>query len=339
MTALAEYEKLEARGLWRVAHYMQRREVVVSFGSASLILTDMNDVALAHWSLPAIERRNPGQLPALYTPGADASDELEIDDPTMIDAIEKVRSALARRRPRRGWLRRTILTAGLVAVILLAVFWLPDAIIRHTVSVVPQAARAEIGAELLSEIQRISGPACTNRSATAALRSFSRRIFPDDSRRRLLVLPGMVSTSEHLPGGLILIDRALIEDYESPEPAAGFVLAEMARADAADPLAAMLEHVGPMAAVRLLTRGHLTEEVLRAYAEDIVAAPPQPVALDLLLPRFAQARISVKPYAYALDLSGESVLELIEADPVDPDDRSPVLSDRDWVLLQGICGE
>jgi hypothetical protein len=40
MTALKKYQKLESSGLWRDAADAQRREVVVAFGEASLILSD-----------------------------------------------------------------------------------------------------------------------------------------------------------------------------------------------------------------------------------------------------------------------------------------------------------
>ncbi|HEX9857058.1 MAG TPA: hypothetical protein VGA75_01800, partial [Paracoccaceae bacterium] len=61
MTALKKYQKLESPGLWRDTPDAQRREVVVNFGEASLVLSDpRNDSALSHWSLPAVERLNSG---------------------------------------------------------------------------------------------------------------------------------------------------------------------------------------------------------------------------------------------------------------------------------------
>ena len=40
----------------------------------------------------------------------------------------------------------------------------------------------------------------------------------------------------------------------------------------------------------------------------------------------------------ALDITGESTLELIEADPMAGQSPAPVIRDADWVRLQGICG-
>ena len=80
MTALQEYQRLESTGLWRATPEDQRREVVVSFGDATLVIADpRGGHALTHWSLPAVVRLNPARRPALYAPAADAGEELEID--------------------------------------------------------------------------------------------------------------------------------------------------------------------------------------------------------------------------------------------------------------------
>ncbi|MCB2149812.1 MAG: hypothetical protein KDE06_00400, partial [Rhodobacteraceae bacterium] len=100
MTALPEYQRLESTGLWRASPDGQRREVLVVFGDATLVISDTRTAAaLAHWSLPAVIRLNPGKRPALFAPGAEAGEELEIEDATMIAAIGKVHRLIEARRP------------------------------------------------------------------------------------------------------------------------------------------------------------------------------------------------------------------------------------------------
>ncbi|MBD3765743.1 MAG: hypothetical protein IE927_13730, partial [Rhodobacterales bacterium] len=162
MTALKKYQKLESPGLWRDTPEAQRREVVVAFGEASLILTDpRSGTALAHWSLPAVVRLNPGIAPALYAPGAEATETLEIDDPTMSGAIETVRSVIEAARPHPGRLRGRLGLAGAAVLAALAVFWLPGALIRSTAAILPPAARAEIGRMALADVMRIAGTPCS----------------------------------------------------------------------------------------------------------------------------------------------------------------------------------
>ena len=336
MTALTEYQQLECTAVWRETPDAQRRDVYVSVGDATLVIADSAERMLAHWSLAAVIRLNPGETPAIYAPGTDAPEKLEIDDALMISAIEKVHRAIRRRRPQPGRLRFALLGGGLLGVVALSVFWLPDAIVRHAASVVPQAKRAELGSRLLTDIRRVAGVPCNTVNGRRALDQLKARLFPDRPGA-LIVLSSGIPSSQHLPGGLILLNRTLVEDHEDPAVVAGYVLAELERADTKDPVQDLLASSGTFAAFKLLTTGEVTDDVLETYTETLLAKPAAPVSDDALLTQFAEAGVATTPYAYARDISGETTLTLIEADP-GPSER-PLLTDGQWVSLQGICGE
>ena len=56
------------------------------------------------------------------------------------------------------------------------------------------------------------------------------------------------------------------------------------------------------------------------------------------LARFEAASLRSTPYAYAVDITGERTLGLIEADPFAASAPDPVMNDSDWLRLQAICG-
>ncbi len=338
MTALTEYQRLESAAVWRASPDEQRRDVYVSVGDATLIVTDGAGRAITHWSLPALLRLNPGQRPAVYAPGEDAPEQLEIEDDLMVSSIEKVRTTVRRRRPQPGRLRFFLLGGGLLAMLALSVFWLPDAMVRHTATVIPQAARAELGQRLLSHIRRVAGPPCDTLRGRRALDLMKSRLMAE-APGRIVVLRGGVEGAQHLPGGVILVNRALVEDYEDPSVVAGYVLAELARARAEDPVLRLLKDAGVLVAFRLLTTGSVKDAVLAAHAEALLLRPPASVPDETLLADFAAAGVASTPYAYARDISGETTLALIEADPATDAEAAPVLTDGQWVSLQGICGE
>lgn len=338
MTALKQYDRLEASGLWRATADDQRREVVVSLGDATLTISDLRDVALTHWSLAALERANPGQFPAIYHPDGDPGETLELseDATVMLDAIERLRRVIDRRRPKPGRLRLVLTLSTAAVVAALAFIWLPGALLHHTVTVIPDVKRTEIGEGLLSRITRISGQACADRAAQPALQALSLRLL--DTPDRLVVLPDGVRETAHLPGGTILLNRALVEDFEDADVPAGYIVAEALRADRQDPLEALLRSAGFWSSLRLLTRGELTPETLDAQAERILTAPPDPLPDAEIIAAFTKAKLRTAPYAYARDVSGESVLGLIEADPYPTGSDTSVLSDSNWIRLQTICG-
>lgn len=335
MTALKEFERLESTGLWRETPESQRREVLVSFGEATLALSDRNENALSHWSLAAVRRLNPGQRPAIFAPDGEASETLEISDDTMVAAIEKVRKAIDRGGAHPGRLRRFAMLASLALLAALTVFWLPGALIRHTVNVVPDVTRAEIGTGLRDRISRLTGEPCGTISGERALNKMRLRIAPD--LRQLVVVRNGVRESVQLPGGLVLLNRALVEDFEEPDVVAGFVVVERLRGSRYDPLHRMLESAGLWASVRLLTSGHVPASALDKYAESLLISPSETLPNEALLSAFEAANLSSTPYAYAIDVSGETTLGLIEADPFRAERPPAVLSDGDWVSLQEIC--
>jgi hypothetical protein len=337
MTALKEYQRLETFGLWHAAPDEQRREVIVSLGDATLTISDPRMQALSHWSLPAVMRLNPGERPACYGPGPDQPEVLELEDETMIAAIEKVRGVIGRRQqpPRR--LRNVLVLMVLFAVAVAAGMWLPGALIRQAVAVVPAAQRSEVGAALLAEMRRVTGSPCDSAQGRRALDRLRDRLLPG-SAGRLVVVPSGVASSAHLPGGIVVLNRALVEDHDEPAVVAGHVLAEDEAARQADPLGQLLHAGGVLVTVRLLATGQLSQATLAAHAERLLGASPLRPADEALLARFSAAQVPSTPYARALDITGETTLGLIEGDPVPAGTGAPILSDDDWVGLQGICG-
>ncbi|SDF61875.1 hypothetical protein [Sulfitobacter delicatus] len=336
MTALTKYARLEATGLWRASPDAQRREVIVSIGDATLVISDLKDQALTHWSLAAVERANAGQRPALYHPDGDPGETLELpdDETEMIEAIEKLRRAINRSRPRPGRLRWLGMVASVAVVAALAVLWMPGALQDHALKVVPEVKRVSLGAALLKRLERVSGPVCETPGGNVALNRLAKRL----EAGRLAVLPDMTRPSLHLPGRLIVLDRSVLEDHEEPDVAAGYILTEDVARAARDPLRELLDTVGLRETFRLLTTGDIAPDALNAYAETLLTRETVKPQIQGQLARFAKAELRSTPYAYARDITGETTLPMIEGDPMNGKLTAPLLSDADWLRLQNICG-
>lgn len=336
MTVLNDFERLECTGIWQLSPKAQRRDVIVSVGEATLTFSDQKNSALAHWSLPAVRRINPGERPALFRPGSDSEECLELTDETMIQAIAKVQNAIKRRKPRPGRLRHGLTAAVILGVLVLIVFWLPGAMLTYTASVVPAAKRQSIGESLLANIQRLSGEPCQGPLGRQALAQLHHRLF-GERQGKIVVVPSGIRDSLLLPGGIFVLNRSLLEDYEEADVVSGFLLAEDLRGQSADPFERLLQATGILTSFRLLTTGDIPAETLADYAETLVRQPVQAVDDQALLERFSSLHIPSSPYAYALDISGEKTINLIEADPVPKDRAEQILTDDAWVALQGIC--
>lgn len=347
-----------ATGIWRPAPEAQRRDVAVVIEHGALVLRDPRGGAvLAHWALAATERRNPGAFPALFAPqGDDEGEVLELADPTLTAAIERTCARIRARRPRPGRLRLATLGVVGAAVALLLTLWFPAALVNHAAGLVPPVKRAEIGRMALADVARLSGTPCgvaspgsvgpgsaspgsaSPGSAARALARLSERLFGPGGGQIVILREGLASVGRaaHLPGGLVLLDRALIEDFDTPEVAAGHALAERLRAEMHDPLLWLLRAAGVAATGRLLTTGVLPEAALAGIGQQVLTTPPEPLPAATLMARFAAAGLRPGPYAAAQPDAALHDALMAEAAGVTLAPRL-LLPDADWVALQGIC--
>lgn len=340
MTALKEYERLEAPGLWRASPLDQKREVVASIRATSLVLTDpKTDMALAHWSLPAIRRDPTKDLPALFRPGPDATETLELDDDLMTAALDRVQRTLERRKPHPGRLRGLIFAGVVVGVVAVCTLWLPDVLIRRTAAILPEPNRAELGQMALADVERLTGTPCRAPLGQRAASALSQRLLGKGAGRIMVMRDGLHGALA-LPGGLILISRDLVEAPPDAETAAGFIIAALAtRGGQEAQITAFLHHAGLFATLQLLVSGSLPATAMDGIGESLVAQATRAPTLSAsaLIPLFQAAAVS--PLAYATALSGNAALsaELISADPFKGVSAQPVLADASWISLQTIC--
>jgi hypothetical protein len=337
-TALKKYQKLECSGLWRENAQSQRREVIANLGATSLILSDpRRETALTHWSLPAVVRLNPNEMPAIFAPDAAEGETLEIDDAEMISALETVHAAIRSASPHPGRLRNAFLGIAALGVLAVGTFWLPDAMEKHTASFLPRSTRLDIGNKVLADLTRLTGKPCGSQNGLAALTKLSARVFGPDSGVQLVVLRTALTRAQALPGRIIVLPESLLAEQDGPEVAAGFALATRVFSEMNDPIIPLLNYAGIGATFRLLTTGALPDNAIKGYAEVLVAAGPVQPDIDVLLARFESIGLASTPYAIASGASAAGLSDLIEADPFKNLIPPALLPDGDWISLQDIC--
>lgn len=328
VTALSDYQRLEAIGLWRQGE-SRAREVVVALGEATLTLRDpASDMALAHWSLPAVVRRG-----SAFAPGPDSDETLQIDDADMLAALDRVGRAVARVRPRPHRARRLVAGAAVLAALAGVVALAPGVIVSQTAGAVPAAERAAITRAVLADLAPLTGVPCTGPAGQTALAGLAGRLFGAGGPGILILRDGLAHPAA-LPDGTVLLPASLIRG-PAPQALAGAALA--AATSQGDPLVPVLHHAGTWATLRLMIRGALPAASLAGYGEAFLRSPAPPDDLPALLAAMAAAGVAPAPYGWWRDPTGETALPLIEAD------RSagrppPVMSDGDWQAIRAICG-
>jgi len=332
MTALKEYTRLESGGIWTEAPGQQPREAIVSFGNATLVISGEDGKPISHWSLPAVQRLNAGERPAIFQPDAGLTETLEIEDSTMIDAIEKVRKSIARKRPTKSKMRFPLSLIAILAVIALSIFYLPKVIQKQTLAAVPHTKRVEIGTTILGHMQSVSGQSCRSPQGRQALRQLHTRLLGKDAGGQLIVAPFGIADAIALPGGIIVLDETMSLAVDEPAVTAGYILVAHAERIKTDPLHPVLESAGLSATFKLFTTGELPDQVLKHYANAVMMQANSHVDPSSLTMVFDTAQVQSAPYGVH-----RNIPELVTNDPMSNREAPIILGDGAWVSLQGIC--
>ena len=334
MTALKEYDRLECTGLWRSGPADQRREVAVSFGEATLVLTDMQNRALAHWSLAAIDLQKYTSDTAILRPGSDSAESLEISDRVMLEALTKIHKAIARNRPHPGRLRLILALVIVISVCMISAIWGPKAVISYASTVLPKVKRVQLGDALAQRIGQLAGPYCSSPEGTHTAQQLADRLNTDRTLP-LLVLRGQRTLPITLPGGKIILFENMLTASDDPAVTAGYILSALAAFDHRDPLRAYLEQAGPFTALSLVASNNLSKTQVDQLAKIALSQPLTPPPQTALLNLFSTSKISSSPFARVK--AGTEVQGLIAQDPFLTGSPYPILADGAWLGLQAIC--
>lgn len=332
MPILDRYERLEAAGIWREHPGAEPREVIVTFGHTTLMLSDTRERLLGHWALAGIQILSEDGGSVTYAMDDEGWETLTLRDRQMIDAIAGIfrevalpaRAAPARRVP-WGLLVWGAALAGLAAMA-------PDAIENQAVRMVSPEQATELGDRVLITLMEQGGGLCREPEGTRALDRLAERIAPEDPALRLRVLSLGGPGAAALPGDTILIDRQIVTGAANASEVAGWIALGLQR----DPVRAVFAESGVLADARYIFTGDMPPAPQLGRIAEILLGPPAPGELNDAIDLLERRGIATGPFLAAILERSDAALpgEGAAATAV----SEPLLSDQQWVALAGICG-
>ncbi|MEL6337087.1 MAG: M48 family metallopeptidase [Pseudomonadota bacterium] len=375
MTALSEYEKLEAMGRYFDGQSARPQDVIIGFGKRSLTIFSTTDVALAHWplgSLRAVSGRGAEEM--VLVPSGDAEERLILDDALMKGALSKVCPDLYR----RATSGKSVRVAGLwgvsaVASVVAIVFFIIPALAVNLAPLIPPEREQALGDAVAKQITFMLGTSdeknrgfCGESEGTAALQKMEDRVMGDlelPYPLRVDVLDHPLVNAVAMPGGRVILFRGLIDESETPEEVAGVLAHEIAHVVHRDPTVGVLRTAGTAGIFSLVLGDLFGAGVIAAAGEAMLNAsyqreaelradntaiqmladaglPSDPFAgfFERLREKHGDTPLVMRYFASHPELEGRA--ERARAgDTLEGSDFVPVLTDRDWVALQGICSD
>jgi hypothetical protein len=330
MTALDKYVRLEAIGRWREGPAAAPREVVVSFGDATLVLTDLADRPLGHWALAGVQAIGRDGAATVYAMSPEGGETLTIADSDMVEAIAAVTRAHRLAPPPAAEPRSRAWIVALAAAVLAAaaIAWTPTLLREQAARMLPPEAAEVFGDQMLLQIMAATGPACADPAGRQALAALAAKVAGGTAFRLRAVDLGPAPVAL-LPGPTVAVGRAAIEQAEDPAEIAGWIAVALARETARPGPERLMTAVGPLANLRYIFTGALSDAAL-ARATRAVFDPPTPEEIAAAYDRLAAAGIAAGPFADGLRRAG------IEPPPAAAE-GAPALPAREWAALQGLC--
>ena len=323
MTAIDKFIRLEAVGWWFEAGRQEAREVIVSFGDATLQITSLKDVPLTHWSLLATKRVGTRGEAVIYSADPEQHEVLEIEDTDMIRAISAVTSMLIETEPAPKW--RRWLGRGLGLLVLAGLLWAtPPLIYKATTLLTPPSQIAALSNEMLQSLRTTNGQECKGWLGTRALANFSEKLMPDYPLQ-LWVFANQSTPAIALPDGVALSEAAVQATDASGLSA--LVMAHWSMGHNRKRLAAYVKALGPISALRSLVSGRFPK-----------GAKPAAIAPD------GEDYLTARDYLQSHGLSAFELQQRAKADGIGLP-LGPVIADSDaftfegFETLQNICAE
>ncbi len=324
MTALEKYVRLEAEALWREGPAAEPRAVIVSFGKGSLVISDISDAPLTHWSLAATRIVSQDGETVLYAPDGGVQETLAVTDPFLVEAIREVTASVLadQGRPRRR--RGLWLLAGLAAAALGAAFWLPGQVPGWVAGLVSDEQKVLVSDEIAD---RMALQTCAEPRALEAWDRLAALVLMPGDAVRIADLPGPGIAV--LPDGRAILDKDLLARAGSAPAFAGWMALAANLPRDRDALDRLIAEADTSRALRLAFTGGISEDEMEAMAARTLAEPvvPTPASVEAALGRLRAAGIAVSPLRESLNLPGER--------EIGPFIRP--LTGQDWAALQRIC--
>ena len=162
MTALKQYQLLEAEGRYFDGQTAQPRDVIVKFGDASLMILDLTDMPITHWPLATLRSLGAAGPGLSLIPDHGADERLTVTDGEMIKAIRAVCPRLEKAEPVGGrrWTRVAAWATLAVGSIYVIIFHLLPALSDQLAELIPpeaEAAMAEPLAVTLHAVRQAGG--------------------------------------------------------------------------------------------------------------------------------------------------------------------------------------
>lgn len=246
MSDSSGYIRFEASGIWRENAETPPRDVIVSLGERTLVLSDLGDRILGHWARAGLTPLRTEGETTVYTLSAESGETLAIGDRQMNVEISgrthdaQVSPRKRRKRPRLGLILAASFSIGLSAT--LASF-APGAMRHQTLRLIQPGQAAELSDRILLILMDKGAQPCRHPTGERNVNRLTATLAaPGETPVRTRVMDLADASAARLPDGSVIVSQSAVAAARVPEDLAAVLAVALAR----DPLETLVNSMGPV---------------------------------------------------------------------------------------------
>lgn len=322
------YMCFEASGVWRENAETPPRDVIVSLGERTLVLSDIGDRILGHWARAGlIPLRTEGGT-TVYTLSAESGETLAIADRQMNAEISgrthdaQVSPRKRRKRPRLGLIVAASFSIGLTAT--LASFT-PGAMRHQTLRLIQPGQAAELSDRILLILMDKGAQPCRHPTGERNINRLTATLAtPGEAPVRTRVMDLANASAARLPDGSVVVSQSAITAARVPEDLAVVLAVALAR----DPLETLVNSMGPFDHMVYF----LTADLRPTTLDDATRAALAPATSDEMAAAATRLEsLGLATGAQGQEHSGDDRLRLLSGSTASP------LEAINWGSIKRIC--
>lgn len=211
MTAIEKYARLESTAKWIESDFKEAKEVIISLGKKTLIITNYKDEPLAHWSLTSTNIISKNKKESIFSPDPEGIERLIVEDINMIEAIELF---ISNKNKLKKKLNPFFILIPLFIIFLVGAFYSKH-YKYYFLSLISDAQVTQILNEHISKHIKDYGPVCESSSGKKAISELLKNLDSFYNEINIIVLSNQTVNSIHLPSGTLFVSKDFLSNTKN----------------------------------------------------------------------------------------------------------------------------
>ena len=203
MTAIKKYQILESKGFWIESKGKEVKEVIISFGKSSIIISDTNATPLDHWNFNSIVILQKRTTSTTFSPGPEREEKLIVKDEEMIEAMTII--CEHSKIPSKPMLKFNHVIKLVISLLLVFFFFSLPSMLRFITLYIIEPYHEVIFVNTLLAKEDSVGNICPKQKETVELEKMIASSYGIETGINISITKSSLPSPAILPGGVIVV--------------------------------------------------------------------------------------------------------------------------------------